>query len=881
MTAEVLEAARRYAALGLCVIPIKPRSKKPDLRRWQQYQDRRPKDEELEGWFSGREERNLAVVCGAVSGGLFVLDFDDPRAFAYVFGKADELAASTTVVRTGRGGVHVYTRAKDGEAPPKTSLRRAPGRSRGPDLPVDVQGEGSYVVAPPSVHESGKRYELLGTGERILEAAPEEILAELRERAEEWPYVEPVLAGWSEGVRHGLVLGYAAFLRKELGVPEGRAKRIVEGLCRAAGDAEAADRLRAVEDTYRKPLAEISLEGLGPELLAELRRRLPPHAPDSRARTAGRVPGRADSEEPRAGKTRAKMRPSRLRDLAERVLRGAASRGGRDRALQGARTEDLDSFRELASKEQAARLAGLVEDPDWTSGRIHVEAALRWVLEGRDVRVQEEIRVAPGEEEAAARAGRLDLGSAVHVLTDLLAFPDEADPYLVLTWDFQSKIYDLLPACVHLAFVGPSSAGKSRALKAVLACVRGELVSDASEAYVARVLDEGRILGFDEVDRQLWAHRDGMLDSILRQATDPKARRRILEKTGEGEFIPRDLDLYRPCAFTYTGEIDKALTTRTLLIRMEPKADAARVVRNLYPDEDLAALRIWLEDRAAEARSTWTAERVRERMSSPQFLERLDKLKTGLPRDKEVAAILLIAAEIAGWAPALEDRILARIRAGAEDRTTEDEATVKEAMALAPWQKPTAEGGLPWVWQEDVLQVLNERRKILNSRPMQSRRLGRILSDLGLRDHVDSVKVRSEHGKRRILRTDLIETLLSPRPLSQSHGAHGALGASSIWSAYHGDHEDHEGEDTREGQDPDEMFVRGRVRDALAVGSKEPAGYMAARIADELAKRGRTVSREAVGKWVEEERAGILGSEPQDEDGGRRQSDAPRSEGSA
>src|SRR5437867_4468188 len=154
---DVLIAAERYASLGLSSIPLKAMSKLPDLATWQQYQKRVPSEQERKAWFS--VPRNLAILCGAISGGLVVLDFDDPRAFAYCFPDPVEIARKTLVVETGRG-VHVYARLKGGGKPHSTTYRR-----RGKEhawFPLDVQGEGKYAVAPPSVHESGKSYRFLG-----------------------------------------------------------------------------------------------------------------------------------------------------------------------------------------------------------------------------------------------------------------------------------------------------------------------------------------------------------------------------------------------------------------------------------------------------------------------------------------------------------------------------------------------------------------------------------------------------------------------------------------------------------------------------------------------------------------------------------------------
>src|SRR5690606_20570683 len=52
-------------------------------------------------------------------------------------------------VTTGGDGFHVYFRHPGGRVPNSTS-KVAPG--------VDVRGDGGFVVAPPSVHASGKSY---------------------------------------------------------------------------------------------------------------------------------------------------------------------------------------------------------------------------------------------------------------------------------------------------------------------------------------------------------------------------------------------------------------------------------------------------------------------------------------------------------------------------------------------------------------------------------------------------------------------------------------------------------------------------------------------------------------------------------------------------
>jgi hypothetical protein len=511
-------------------------------------------------------------------------------------------------------------------------------------------------------------------------------------------------------------------------------------------------------------------------------------ADSSGSREAGKARAKSSTaqelkqELPVARRAKPKVRPERIEDALRYLLRHFEDSTSADKDEKAAWNEQYSRFRDYAPGPMLARFEGLRDDRRWYDADRPVEPALQWVLYGKDFPRRAEWGIHPGEQEAAELAAQLDLKGAVDALCALPCFPSAHDPHIVLMWCAQALVPDLLPACCHLAFSGPPSSGKTTALKSVLAIVDGLLVSDASEAYITRIFDDGRILGFDEVDEQLWAHKDGMLESILRQATDPKAMRRICEKTDDGEIVTRELRLYRPSAFTYSSGIEGALMTRTLLVRLEPDADSARIIRNLYSEKDLAALRIWLRDRADEVRQSWTTEKVEELMRSESFCRRLDKLQEGLPRDKQLAAILLATAEMFGWTAEVEEAILSRLRAATEDRISDTEVLVLGALAEAPWQPPLAPGEHKLVWQEDLLTLINERHKAQGLKSMSPERLGRILTRLGLRDGVDRIKVRRERGKRCILRTENVEKLLSgSSPFLPFTGPTGATGAS--WQA--------------------------------------------------------------------------------------------------
>lgn len=131
------------------MIPVQPRGKRP-LVAWREFQQRIACEDEIAQWFSRWPDANLGIVTGQVSG-IVVVDVD-PRhgGFASLAGAElrHGLLTATVEAATGGGGRHLYF-AHPGE---KTPNRVAiwPG--------IDLRGDGGCVVAPPSVHPSGRRY---------------------------------------------------------------------------------------------------------------------------------------------------------------------------------------------------------------------------------------------------------------------------------------------------------------------------------------------------------------------------------------------------------------------------------------------------------------------------------------------------------------------------------------------------------------------------------------------------------------------------------------------------------------------------------------------------------------------------------------------------
>lgn len=143
------QAALDYLSRGWSVIPVRERSKRPAVP-WKAFQTKCVSEKTLHDWFRRRPEYNVAIVTGALSG-LVVMDVDPRHGGKESLRKLErehyQLPQSMESV-TGGGGRHVYFRHPGGTVNNRTNIE--PG--------IDLRGDGGCIVAPPSLHPSGKRY---------------------------------------------------------------------------------------------------------------------------------------------------------------------------------------------------------------------------------------------------------------------------------------------------------------------------------------------------------------------------------------------------------------------------------------------------------------------------------------------------------------------------------------------------------------------------------------------------------------------------------------------------------------------------------------------------------------------------------------------------
>lgn len=188
-------AAVRYAERGLFVFPCHPRSKTPALRHG--LKDATDDPGMVAGWWEQWPEANIAILTGGDSG-LVVLDVDGDEGARSL----DRLERThgplpyTTTARTPGGGSHIYF------AHPMHTVRNSTSLV-GPKL--DIRGDGGYVIAPPSIGPSDRRYEYVKRAP--LASVPGWLLRLQQPDDNVTHLVRTPAARWAAMVRDGLAEG--------------------------------------------------------------------------------------------------------------------------------------------------------------------------------------------------------------------------------------------------------------------------------------------------------------------------------------------------------------------------------------------------------------------------------------------------------------------------------------------------------------------------------------------------------------------------------------------------------------------------------------------------------------------------------------------------
>ena len=154
------EAAIEYAKQGWAVFPLLQNDKIPIETGG--FHNATTDLVTIEKWWTKNPNYNIGIATGSRSG-FFVIDLDDNTKKENAKVKLDGKAVfkkwcednyitprATIVSKTGGGGTHLlFKLPNDTEIRNKTGLMSC----------IDIRGDGGYIVAPPSIHKSGTKYQ--------------------------------------------------------------------------------------------------------------------------------------------------------------------------------------------------------------------------------------------------------------------------------------------------------------------------------------------------------------------------------------------------------------------------------------------------------------------------------------------------------------------------------------------------------------------------------------------------------------------------------------------------------------------------------------------------------------------------------------------------
>jgi hypothetical protein len=141
------QRALAYAARGLWVFPCLPRAKEPATANG--FKDATADPGLITHWWRQNPHYNIGFVTGRLSH-CFVLDIDGDEAELELKKlETEHDALPSTVESITARGRHLFFDW------PSQTIRNSAGKVA---PGIDIRGEGGYVLAPPSIHPSGRAY---------------------------------------------------------------------------------------------------------------------------------------------------------------------------------------------------------------------------------------------------------------------------------------------------------------------------------------------------------------------------------------------------------------------------------------------------------------------------------------------------------------------------------------------------------------------------------------------------------------------------------------------------------------------------------------------------------------------------------------------------
>lgn len=214
---DLLTAAVRYAEHGWAVFPLRPRSKHPLHKDAGGFHEATNDPQTVADWWAAAPMANIGLAPGPSQ--LLIADVDGTTAesTARALGLFDD---PTLTVETGRPdfpGRHLYFRHPGGQV---GNLRLAIHggqltRVAGTEPGLEIKADAGYVLLPPSIHPSGKRYRWTRPDETVIPWPSQSLACLTQETRPRIPIPETI----PEGMRDDTLFRIGCALRN-FGCPE-------------------------------------------------------------------------------------------------------------------------------------------------------------------------------------------------------------------------------------------------------------------------------------------------------------------------------------------------------------------------------------------------------------------------------------------------------------------------------------------------------------------------------------------------------------------------------------------------------------------------------------------------------------------------------------
>jgi putative DNA primase/helicase len=174
-----LEAALDLARSGFAVFPCRPRGKEPKTEHG--FKDATRDEAQISRWWTIWPDANIGLPTGGRNG-IMVVDPDGEKGEKRLAELRRQIGELPSTVESATGeGRHLFFELPEGCGPVPSSAGDG----------LDVRADGGYVIAPPSIHPNGKRYEWIEDAPETFALAPQRLLDFARTRK---AFVKP-LAG--------------------------------------------------------------------------------------------------------------------------------------------------------------------------------------------------------------------------------------------------------------------------------------------------------------------------------------------------------------------------------------------------------------------------------------------------------------------------------------------------------------------------------------------------------------------------------------------------------------------------------------------------------------------------------------------------------------